>query len=52
MYPTPMLNFRNFSSQDIFALADRATLENTTNQIAEKALGDITFVLEKIDKTN
>jgi len=46
------LNFRDFSSQEIFALADRATLEKVTNQIAEKALGDITFILEKIDKTN
>jgi len=52
MYPTPKLNFRDFSSQEIFALADRATLEKVTNQIAEKALGDITFILEKIDKIN
>jgi hypothetical protein len=52
MYPTPMLNFRDFNSHEIFSLVDRATLEKTTNQIAEKALGDITFILEKIDKEN
>lgn len=52
MYPTTMLNFENFNTQEIFALADRANLENTTNQIAEKALGDITFLLEKLEKQN
>lgn len=50
MYPTPILNFRNFNSQAIFSLADKATLEKTTNNIAEKALADIAFILERIDK--
>jgi len=52
MYPTPMLNFREFNSEQIFSLVDRATLKKTTDQIAEKALGDIKIVQEKIDKIN
>lgn len=52
IYPTTMLNFRDFNSKEVFALADKATLEKTTNQIAEKTLNDITFILEKINKTN
>ena len=47
-----MLNFRDFNSREIFALADKAVLERVTNQIAEKALNDITFLLDKLDKTN
>lgn len=49
MDTTPKLNFKDFNSQEIFALADRTNLEKTTNQIAEKALGDIKFILEKLD---
>ena len=52
MHAEPMLNFRSFSSQEIFALADKSTLEKTTNQIAERALRDIKFIQDKIDKTN
>lgn len=52
IYPTTMLNFRDFNSREIFALADKAVLERVTNQIAEKALNDITFLLDKLDKTN
>lgn len=50
IYPTTMLNFRDFNTQEIFSLADRATLEKITNQIAEKALGDITFIMDEIKK--
>ena len=49
MHAEPMLNFRSFSSQEIFALADKSTLEKTTNQIAERALRDIKFIQDKIE---
>jgi hypothetical protein len=52
MYPSPLLDFRNFNSTEIFSLADRTTLEETTNQIAEKAFGDITYILKEINKIN
>jgi hypothetical protein len=50
MYPTVMLNFKEFNSKEIFALADKTNLERVTNQIAEKALCDINFLLHNLEK--
>jgi hypothetical protein len=47
-HTTPILNFKAFNDKEIFKLADKLHLEKVTNQIAEKAVGDITFVINQL----
>lgn len=48
IYPSTMLDFREFNSKEIFGLSDNSTLESVTNQIAEKASHDISFIKERL----
>jgi hypothetical protein len=46
----PLLNFKNFNDKEIYNLADKSHLEKVTNQIAEKAVSDRAYVLNKISE--
>lgn len=49
--PQPALNFRDFNSEAIFNLANKAKLEKTVNDIAEKAKRDISYFIDKLNET-
>ncbi len=48
-YAIPKLNFREFNSQEIISLADKAYRDNIAQSIADKAFEDISFVLSKVN---
>lgn len=47
-YPSPMLNFREFNSKEIFGLSNELTLKEVTDQIADKASQDISFIKKRL----
>jgi len=50
MYPTKLLNFRAFNSEDIFSLLKHESLVAVTDEIAAKALNDIRFIRENVQQ--
>jgi len=49
-YAQPRLNFKAFSSEAIFDLADKSKLERTVKLIAEKVKTDIDFLIMKLNE--
>lgn len=47
-YTSPILGFREFNSQAIFDLSNERNRKNITIQIVEKAIHDITFILNRL----
>ncbi|PZX20112.1 PD-(D/E)XK nuclease superfamily protein [Breznakibacter xylanolyticus] len=49
VYPQTMLNFRDFNTREVFGLSDKTILESVTNQIADKAFSEISFITKKLE---
>jgi len=49
-HTVPLLNFREFNSENVFNLADRNYLKRTVNDIVENSIQDIRILQNELDK--